>query len=320
MKVHWFHAWEPVLDDALSALPEQPTSPHALVRELATSPSALPKRTALVTEGDDVVAVVPLRKHPHGWEPVTQWLVPGAVAPAQSGMVVPALVALNTRLVVAWWRMGDRPLHRHVRRVRSVPVHRLAVDQREQYWRRSKQLQNVNSARRKCAHLSLRVNHPGDEEWVIRGWDSRWRDGGAADPTLGDRILAARHLREAGVLRCLALTLDDQPVAGSTNFVHEQTLTAGLLHRDLDVGSVPTGVRLIDELFALAEQEGLDEVDLGGGHDYKGKWAPVGGHRYEFVVEPTLALVRRVVPGLPGRAGRALVALRSRPSPARNIA
>lgn len=55
------------------------------------------------------------------------------------------------------------------------------------------------------------------------------------------------------------------------------------------------GVRMIDAVFDEADRRGIKAFDLGGGADYKQKWAPIGGERAKFsVASPTLRMVRRM--------------------------
>lgn len=307
LEVAWFDRWSSTLDHALDLLPEAETCPHELYRMLAQNETPAPKRTALVTGDDRPVAVVCLRMTGGStWEPVTQWVVPGVVCPAVEGRLLPALAALEVDVVVAWWRMGEPPHHPSVGCLETTPVHRLRLSEREEYWRRSSQWKRVAQARRKCADLDVEVNAPGAAEWVIRRWEEKWRTASSEDPGLGDRILAAQYLERIGRHYTITLAGRERILAGSTNTCHGDTLTAGVLYRDDSVGARPTGVRLIDLAFEVAEDAGLSRMDLGGGHGYKQSWAPADGTRSKFVVASEDRRRRPIVRGTAG-AGRRLL-------------
>ncbi len=96
LRVKWFDSWHPVLDEALASLPETSACPHELYRQLVQNPGSMRKRTALITERGQPAAVVGLRQRGrHSWEPVTQWIIPGAIFPAKPGYWIPALEALG---------------------------------------------------------------------------------------------------------------------------------------------------------------------------------------------------------------------------------
>ncbi len=110
LRVRWFDRWHPALDEALQLLPEHDCCPHELYGLVVQNPGPARKRTALVTEDGVPVAVAGLRQIGRAqWEPVTQWLVPGIVFPAQRGYLMPALQALRRDISVGWWRMNSPP-------------------------------------------------------------------------------------------------------------------------------------------------------------------------------------------------------------------
>ena len=81
-----FDRWNSTLGDALDMLPEDDDYPHALIELLARNRGARRKKIWLVCEDGNPVAVAPLLKtNAFAWQPVTQYIVPGVVAPAAEG-------------------------------------------------------------------------------------------------------------------------------------------------------------------------------------------------------------------------------------------
>jgi CelD/BcsL family acetyltransferase involved in cellulose biosynthesis len=68
--------------------------------------------------------------------------------------------------------------------------------------------------------------------------------------------------------------------------VHHNDLVAGVIYREPEYDWYGVGVRLIDLVFSFAAEKGFETMDLGGGHDYKQKWAPQEGERWQFNVCP----------------------------------
>jgi len=187
--------------------------------------------------------------------------------------------------------MTDPLDHPGIHELNTVPVHRMVIADREAYWRRGRQWRNVQVARRKCAELTVRVNAPGDAAWVIESWARKWAVDGKAvnDAAVRARIMIAEYLEPLGKHVTIVLSDGRGPLAGGTTLVHGPTLVAGVLYRDPGVGNLPTGVALIDRTFEHGAAAGFLVFDLGGGHDYKSKWAPEEGTRSDVVVSSSTA-------------------------------
>ena len=314
LKVDWFDRWTSSLDDALAELPTASTCPPELYRALAQNKTGAQKRTALVTRRGELVAVACMRRrNRHQWQPVTQWITPGIVIPARREDIVPALAALRMEVPIGWWRMGELPPTGPMRDVQITYAHRMKPEGREEFWRKMHHLKDVKQARRRCADLKLTVNAPGAAEWVIRHSEQKWRAGGEVDSGVADQILTAEFLTRSGRYFCLLLSENDEPVAGSTNLLHDDTLTGGTIYRDDSHGNLPTGARLIDAVFDLAAEKGFGCVDLGSsGHHYKRVWAPESGELAQFVVCPPATYYRRRAVAKSGRIARSLPARISR--------
>ncbi len=290
MKVTWFDPWHPALGEALEVLPEADSCPHELYSLLIQNPGPTRKRTALITDQGIPVALAAMRQvGRYRWEPITQWIIPGLVFPSRSEYLIPGLEALGVDVSVAWWRMDSAPpSSRLMRSLESAPVHRMRCsDDFEQYWRQTRHLKTVRQKRDRCKEFTPAINLPGSAEWVIRNWDTKWRD----DPTtvstsLLDRIMVAKDLESRGQHHTLVLLDRDNPIAGVTAVVHRNDLVATVICRDPKYDWHGVGFRLLDLLFYFAVENGFDTVDIGGGQEYKKKLAPVSGERWSFRLCP----------------------------------
>jgi GNAT superfamily N-acetyltransferase len=290
LKVSWFEQWNSSLDEALQTLPEMDNCPHELYRLLLQNPASVLKRTALVTERGTPVAVVGLRqKSRSSWELLTQWIIPGAIFPAQPEYLIPALEALGTEVWVAWWRVGaPPPPGRWIRSMRCTPTYRMHLtEDYEAYWRENKYYKTIRNKRNRCLDFKLVVNSPGSAEWTIKNWESKWRaDPHIVDPALTDRIVAAQYLENHGRHFTLWLLDQDIPIGGATLTAHNDDLVAGVIYREPEYEWHGVGVRLIDLSFSFAAENGFKLLDIGGGQDYKKHWAPHEGEHWLFNVCP----------------------------------
>jgi GNAT superfamily N-acetyltransferase len=290
LKVDWFDGWHPILDEALQSLPEMETCPHELFRLLIENPGPARKRSALVTERGVPVAVVGLRQRGrYSWEPVTQWITPGAVFPAKPGYLMSALESLRIEVWVAWWRMASPPpASQLMRYLESTPTYRLSCSgDCERYWRETGHFKTIRRIRNRCRNYTLAINAPGSAEWTIRNWEAKWRpDPATVDPSLTDRIIAANYLEGQGRYYTLTLLDGDVRIGGATMTVHHGDAVAGVLHRDLEYRRQGVGDRLIDLSFTFAAERGFETFDIGGGHHYKSHWARQEGERWWFNICP----------------------------------
>lgn len=290
LRVMWFEGWHPALDEALQTLPEAESCPHELYRLLVQNPSPSRKRVALITEQGRPVALVALRQR-YGlpWEPVTQWLIPGLVFPACSGFMAKALETLGMELRVAWWRMAvPPPQSRWIRYSEFTPTYRLrCADNFERYWRETGHFKNVRNYRNRCRNFTFVVNSPGSAEWVMKNWEATWLAPQArCDSSLADRILAANYLAAQNKHYTFLLLDQGRPIGGATVTLQGNTLVAGVYYRVPEYESYGVGIRLIDLTFSFATENGIEWVDIGGGHEYKKRWAPQHGEHWQFTICP----------------------------------
>jgi CelD/BcsL family acetyltransferase involved in cellulose biosynthesis len=76
------------------------------------------------------------------------------------------------------------------------------------------------------------------------------------------------------------------PVASTTVTVHGDSLVAGVIYRRPEFDRQKVGIRMMDATFAYAAENGYTSFDIGGGFDYKAKWAPQAGRRATFGICP----------------------------------
>jgi GNAT superfamily N-acetyltransferase len=290
LKVRWFDAWHPILDEALHDLPELDSCSHDLFRLVIQNRGPSRKRIALVTEKGIPVAVVGLRqKGRFDWEPVLQWIVPGEPFPSKPGYIMRAIEALNIEVWVAWWRVKEPPTTMPLMRyLESTPTYKMhCSDDIEQYWRDNGYFKTIRRMRNRCKDYTLSVNPPGSAEWTIKNWEAKWRENPTKiDPSLADRIMVAKYQEERGLYFTLMLLDQDIPIGGATVLVDQKDLVAAVLYSKPEYRSNGVGDRLIDLCFTLAIEKGFETFDIGGGHEYKRHWASQEGERWWFNVCP----------------------------------
>jgi len=290
LKVDWFDAWHPALDDALREIPELEACSHELYRLLIQNPGPVRKRIALITEQGAPVAVACLRqKSRFLWEPILQWIIPGEPFPSKPGYLLRVIDALNLEVWVAWWRVekepGTSPLMRYIE---ATPTYRMRCsDDFEEYWRETGHFKTIRRIRNRCAELKLVVNTPGSAEWTIRNCEEKWREKDSpSDPGLADKILAANFMENQKQYYTFVLMDGETMAGGATMLVHQKDLVAGVMYREPEYHKQGVGDRLIDICFSFAKENGFEFVDIGGGHEYKKQWAPLGGERWWFNICP----------------------------------
>ncbi len=270
---------------ALQILPEAANCPRDLYQALLEGDGTGQRRVVVVTDRDEPLAVVAMRRRGLSWGLLTNWIVPGYLFPVKPGRVDQALGAINEPVFVSWWRQPQSPPYGlQVRGLKRVSTHGTPLEiDLDAMWRELGLARSLRKARERTQDFELEVNAPGACEWVIRKWQERWQGPDAGDePELLDRIMVARHLEKRGLHFTLTLRHGERVVAGNTNVVHGQDFVCQTSWRDLDYSAHNVGVRLEELTFRWAQQAGYRFYDLGGGHSYKKQWAPVAGERYEF--------------------------------------
>jgi GNAT superfamily N-acetyltransferase len=196
---------------------------------------------------------------------------------------MPVLEALRVDISVGWWRWGTPPpTSRFVTHCeRSVTFGADLTQDYEKHWRSTRHHKDVRSARNRCRGLTLSVDSAGAAEWTTRNWARVWS---VSPAEVLDRLLVNKALEGSSRLHTHLLSDGGEPVAGATGTVDGTTFVAGVLYRDPGYESRNVGTALIDHVFRWAAQAGYSSFDLGGGHDYKERWAPEAGERWSFKV------------------------------------
>jgi len=297
--IQWFDSWTPELDAALAQLPEVQGCDRDHYR-LLTQPGEFPKRHAFATENGAPSALISLRRRTTYWEPVTYQALPGVIAPASSPAALGrALAALGVEVRVNAGLTADaRALSPDVLNEYEICEINLRSDY-EAYWTQHKgwQRRAVQRARNRCADMQTRVDNPDDLQWIISQWREMWRD----DPTR-EVVAAPDRLRfwpailggspkESRVgVHTVQLLEGDRRVAGVVLVRTDDKLLFQCSSRDGAYDNLGAGTRVMEAAIAWAAGTGASTFFLGGGSslDYKEKWAPKNGVRYEAIFRPKL--------------------------------
>lgn len=290
-----FDVWQPEFDEVLETLPESPNCPHELYRELVQNSGPVRKRIILVSEKDDPVALACFRERSGYWEPVTQWLIPGVIFPVKEEYIWRVLGAMSLPLHIAWWRWPIPPSSfPWIKDIIASPTHGISCSEDfEVYWRQTskKHFINIKTVRKRCSEFEFRINDRGMREWTIMNWGAKWGQGEKNGmPDLSDRLLVAEYLEKKELLYTLSLHDRETPIAGATILVHNNDSVAYVNHRHQEYGYYGVMNRLIDLSFFWSKEKAFNRIDLGGSADYKKKWAPEAGQKYQFRISPTFSI------------------------------
>jgi hypothetical protein len=291
--VHTFRAWCRTLDEALAELPDDENWPNELYRLLIDAVAARRPRLVMWTENDVPVGLIALLRDPRGvWEPVTQWVLPAFVGPARPGRIRDLVTQLPFCSRIAWWRMQDpAPLGGYVRAKTESPTYILDLtSDLNAYWKQTGLgKRSLPRARQRCERMTLSVNAPGATEWVLKSADLHWRPAARKHPDRSSTtMVAAKYLAPLGKQQTFTLHDGDKCVAGDVAFVHRRELVATCAFRDRTYDHFGVGNRLMDLYSHWAKEQGYLAWDLGGGFDYKARWAPARGVKATLLVSPAV--------------------------------
>jgi len=296
LRLEYFDEWHSVLDEALKTLPETELCTNELFRLLMQNPSPAAKKMILVTENGEPVGLAGLRLRGDQWEPITQWILPGVLFPVKAGYIGRVLPSLGVNLQIGWWRW-DSPPPQTKWTVDAVSTPRYGIrcsEDFEAYWRKVGHFKNIRKARNRCRDFTLEIDRRGLTEWTIRKWEERWRPKGAAEnPDLNDRLLAARYLKDRGLYHILSLANQGEPIASATVIVHREDIVGQYVYSSPEFNWHNVMTRLMELVFFWSQDSGYQNVDIGGVQDYKKRWAPQDGERWEFRVCPNYLLHMR---------------------------
>jgi hypothetical protein len=277
LTIQWYPQWNPILDEAIHSLSGTFDYPLELYRLICQNPGQMKKRIGLISQGGEPVGIAGLRKNQHHWEPVTQFLLPGSVFPIQGSIQSHVLDQMGLDIWVGWWRSHQQPvLTRNVRFSESMPTYRMNCSADfEEFWRETGKFKSIRLSR----NFTPGVNLPGAAEWTIRNWGEKWLGSQSSDE-VSNRLLIAEYLEQRGLHHTITLSDQGEFVAGATMIVHHEDLVAGVLYRKPEYDWHRVNDRLIDWTFSWAAESKFRMFDLGGGQEYKTKWAPQDGERW----------------------------------------
>lgn len=287
LKVSWYNDTTGAVDEALNYLPEGDLCPTDLYRSLLSIKTSESMRIVVVSDDGQPIAVSAMvRRGRFVWEPLTNWLFPGNPFPFAEGRNIEALSALDRQVPLAWWRMNNLPSTDHrITNIEIKPTYRMTdIARREEFWKSTDYLRHIKNIRNRTQRLEVRVGATEFAKQIVGGWHRKWIDGNDASSAIAYRVRLAEALEPVGKHITVALLDDGKLIAGSTNFVHQGALVAGVSYLDPEYRKLGAGVRMIDTVFDVAEQRGLLAFDLGAGADYKAKWAPQSGSRAKFTI------------------------------------
>jgi len=247
------------------------------------------KKIILVTERGEPVAVAGLRNRWGHWEPVTQWIVPGVLFPVKEGYIDRVLGALGLAIHIAWWRWNSQPpRNQWVTNLKSTSTHRIRCsDDFEHYWRKDDFFKNIRNYRNRCRDFRLKVDLPGAREWTVRMAEAKWRrDGISETPDLFEKLVVTEYLERRGLCHTLSLMDQNELIAGIIFLSHRNDAVAQTNYRNPEYNRHGVMTRLMDLSFSWAREMGFEKIDIGGSFDYKNKWAPEEGEKWEFDVSP----------------------------------
>lgn len=288
-RVTYFDKWHSDLDAALKELPEIPNCPADLLRALAEQHGEQTKRIALIEEKSSPLALAVLRTTDHfSWSPVTQYIIPGLVIPVQPGRLIEAFLSLDVTLNIALWRMNEPlPNERRIRDLRRIATHGmdLTTDDFEAYWKKSRLFRNIRNARNRCKKLTMTINEPGALHWIITNWGKKW---GIASDEVKDRIAVAEYFEERQKYYSFMLLEEGRRIGGISNFIDGREVVCHHIYSENGYEYYNPGTSLFDITFRWAKDAGYCGIDMGGGFDYKSRFAPERGKKVEFTVRASI--------------------------------
>jgi hypothetical protein len=225
-------------------------------------------------------------------------VIPGAVAPAAPGRLWDALFALGRFVWVNDWH-GPVPDHPGVHCLEQLPVFRVATDTDfDRFWVERGNSRSLRKARSRCDRLggefTFEVDHPDAARWILDGWGQDWSDDLWAEHlSASDLRIASAYLGARGMQHTFRLLHDGRPVVGFTAFALGDTLMPQHSHRDPAYDRVGVGVRLDELFFRWTQSTPYRMVDLGGGFEYKARWALADTTRARFAIAPRHLVVAR---------------------------
>ena len=314
LRVYWYKSWSAHLDRALDTIPEDERCPHELFRRLMHSANGQ-KRAALVTAHGDPVAVIGLRQRGWHYEPVgSDAVTPRFVAPARPGFLFPALRALGIDL---WIRTQPTlPPPGTAQEITPFPIYRMECRADfERYWHESGLWKNIKAFRKRSAGMTFVVDAPGGIRWTIERWRERWLDDSQRQvDSAGDQIIAGEYFQALGMYHSFLLLDGAAPVAGCNFYVDRHDLLFLTTTYLPEYAWHGVSTRLLDLIFGWAASSSYQRLDLGGGHEYKRRWAPLDGARWSYNICPApLAFAKRTRRRLVA-AVRRMTVVRSRAS------
>jgi len=289
IRTRLFDRWTAPLDTAWGLLPDHPYWPKTLYRRLIEAPTNANRRFVLWERQSEPVGLVALVKESSSlsWQPVTQWILPGFLGLGEPALLESLCLNLVFPTRFGWWRMPHLPVAGgRVRKVTTEPTYRLPCSMDfDRFWSQSGLMSDLRRAARRARHLELRCNAPGAARWIIINSERQWREPHRpVAEGLQRSLAAADFLSEQHRLVVHTLQDGDRFVAGDIGLIHGDSLVGTQTFLDREYRKIGAGNLTFEATFRWAKREGLREVDLGGGFEYKRRWAPQEGSKARVLV------------------------------------
>jgi hypothetical protein len=297
MKLEVLRSWNAVADEAFERLPADPEWPGSLYRELAQIPrgSRDSCRVVIAYQKSVPVGLIAFHREDCVFVPVTHWILPGIIGLGAPDVQDQILRRLPFPSIVAWWRMNPESIlpGRAIRRVSSQDTFGVSLKSDfEGFWKKTGCLRSIRRAERNGAELTFQVNAPGALEWIIRSSERKWRENPAVEsPRIPNTLMALAWAERAGKHFSLTLSDGQNFVAGQSVLIHRNDVICGATYRDPRYDRAAPGHIVLARTFYWGRESGYDTVDLGGGFDYKHRWAPVLGTKSTVHISPTFSHV-----------------------------
>jgi hypothetical protein len=290
VRVTWSEQWTPHHDDALDEVVANGGGNGFgtdVWRALA-EPTDAPKRHAIVSLRGACLAVITLRRRGLRWSTAADLVLAFPIAATIPGMLGSALVALGCAVTLNEVE-GDTSEFGSARR---QPFDVYTVDLMtdfESHWRDGGHQSAVDKALARTSGLQFVGDDRDALPWAIDRWGRRWEHDAERMATASDdRRQIWPMLAASGSLAVCSLRDESGGiVAARVALERDGVLFDQVLERDREHPNQRWASTSLEAAsYRHWSTTGRRLVDLGGYHDYKGRWGPVTTARQTVHIDP----------------------------------